>query len=111
MKEEDPEGHVQSWTAPYALVSTPNSAYMDFGYMDFFGDFSVICTFSLINCSIWTFSAGTNVVTSGENCIVEDSDKVDCGFPGINEKSCTEDRGCCWLDDSEFPGRSAAIPW
>ena len=31
---------------------TPNSAYMEFGYMEFVGDFSVIWTFSLINCSM-----------------------------------------------------------
>ena len=38
-------------------ITTPNSAYMDFGYMDFFGDFSVVIwTFSLINGSIWTIT-------------------------------------------------------
>ena len=51
------------------MVSTPNSAYMDFGYL-FFGDFSVISVIwlfwkmiSLIHFSpIWTILAGTNVV-------------------------------------------------
>ena len=49
---------------------TPNSAYMEFGYMDFFGDFLVIWNFSLINCSIWTILSGTNVVHISEiGCI------------------------------------------
>ena len=43
-----------------------NSASMELGYMDFVGDFSVIWTFSIINCSIWTILAGTNVVHISE---------------------------------------------
>ena len=47
-----------------------NSASMELGYMDFVGDFSVIWTFSIINCSIWTILAGTNVVHISEiGCI------------------------------------------
>ena len=44
---------------------------MEFGYMDFFGDFSVIWTFYLLNCSIWTILAGTNVVHISEDNYVK----------------------------------------
>ena len=41
-----------------------------------------------------------------KQCTMKSSDKVDCGFHGIDEKSCTADRGCCW-EASE----TAGIPW
>ena len=34
---------------PNSIQNTPNSAYMDFGYMVFLSDFSIIRTMSLIN--------------------------------------------------------------
>ena len=39
--------------------------------MDFFGDFSVIWTFYLLNCSIWTILAGPNVVHISEDNYVK----------------------------------------
>jgi glucoamylase len=38
-------------------------------------------------------------------CNVEDPEKVDCGFSGVNEQQC-EAKGCCWL-----PSNVSNIPW
>jgi len=35
-----------------------------------------------------------SVATS--TCTVSDSEKVDCGFVGINQSQC-ETKGCCWV--------------
>ena len=61
----------QSMQCSIDIQNTPNFAYMDFGHMGFFCDFLVIQTFPLINCSIWTILAGTNVVHISEDNYVK----------------------------------------
>ena len=39
------------------------------------------------------------VVILGE-CQVEDSDKVDCGYFGINQTQCVN-KGCCWKESND----------
>ena len=73
----------QSMQCSIDIQNTPNFAYMDFGHMGFFCDFLVIQTFPLINCSIWTILAGTNVVR-------------------ISETGCTGVQSNCLLFDSTF---------
>ena len=38
-------------------------------------------------------------------CTVADSEKVDCGFVGINQSQC-ETKGCCWV-----PSSKSGLPW
>jgi len=38
-------------------------------------------------------------------CTVEESDRRDCGFPGIDEAGCV-DRGCCWKSSGV-----QGVPW
>lgn len=42
----------------------------------------------------------------GGSCVVDDSQKVDCGYAGIDQSQC-ESQGCCWSP----AGDGSAIPW
>lgn len=53
--------------------------------------FSIFCRIALANDS--------------KSCAVNDYAKVDCGYPGIDEKLC-EAKSCCW-----FPSSVSGIPW
>ena len=43
-----------------------------------------------------------------DQCDVDDGSKIDCGFSGIDEDTCT-DSGCCW-DPVQNDG-GANVPW
>lgn len=48
----------------------------------------------------------TNVKAAPQTCAVDNSNKVDCGFAGINEGSCLA-KGCCWYPE----GSGSLQPW
>jgi len=40
-----------------------------------------------------------------EDCKVSDSEKIDCGFVGVDEEGC-KNNGCCWS-----PSKTSGVPW
>lgn len=43
---------------------------------------------------------------AADQCAVSDSDKVDCGFVGVQQSDC-ENKGCCWSP----AGEGSSVPW
>ena len=62
---------------------------------------ALILILSLISC----FSAPTERTKDNLSCGAHELLKKDCGFYGINQKTC-EKRSCCWKESS-VPG----VPW
>ena len=59
----------------------------------------------LIILIIYCLSAPTERTIDDLSCIAHDLLKKDCGFYGINQKTC-EEKGCCWKENS-----IQGIPW
>eukprot|EP01031_Cornospumella_fuschlensis_P036226 gene36226-43943_t len=56
---------------------------------------------------IGAFLVSLSVVSAGSTCALADSNKQDCGYPGVTQASC-ESKGCCWLPTS---ARTTGTPW
>jgi alpha-glucosidase (family GH31 glycosyl hydrolase) len=59
-----------------------------------------LCLFVALLSTLLNLSYGDN------NCAVSDSDKIDCGFAGIDQNGC-ESNGCCWSP----AGENSDTPW
>ena len=49
----------------------------------------------------------TQITTTGKICAMSTSERIDCGYSGINQPEC-EGRDCCW---KECYGCDSSIPW
>ena len=62
---------------------------------------AIILILSLVSC----LSAPTVRTTEDLSCAAHELLKKDCGFYGINQKTC-EEKGCCWKESSV-----QGVPW
>jgi alpha-D-xyloside xylohydrolase len=46
------------------------------------------------------------IEASSLNCAIDDSNKIDCGYAGIDENGCVS-KGCCWVP----AGQNSQTPW
>jgi hypothetical protein len=64
---------------------------------------------SLVSCFAVAVALAVVVISvpvDGQSCLLDDTDKVDCGYPGIDSTSCLS-KGCCWTP----AGDNSATPW
>ena len=62
---------------------------------------AIIVILSIISC----LGAPTKRTTDDLSCAAHELLKKDCGFYGINQKTC-EEKGCCWKESS-----IQGVPW